>query len=155
MGPWELVGLRGPTSKRRTPRFTNDSLGIQPGQIVADIGAGSGYFTRRLSAKVEREGRVMAVDIQPEMLAILRRSLTAAGISNVTKILGKKLLQISLPFSRSSAHGRCVMNFPSSGDDIGNYSALKPGGQVVWVEYRLEDPTVPIKLLHKMSRQQF
>ena len=138
------------------PDLLIDSLGIQPGQIVADIGAGSGYFTRRLSAKVGQEGRVMAVDIQPEMLAILRRSLTAAGISNVTMILGKETSPNLPPNSVDLVLMVDVYHEFSFPHEMMTqiHSALKPGGQVVWVEYRLEDPTVPIKLLHKMSRQQ-
>ena len=67
---------RSERQNEERPDLLIDSLGIQPGQVVADIGAGSGYFTRRLAAKVGQEGRVMAVDIQPEMLEILRRNLT-------------------------------------------------------------------------------
>lgn len=132
------------------------SLGIRPGQTVADIGAGSGYFTRRLAKQVGKGGKVMAVDIQPEMLRILKTNLEAEGIQNVEMILGQEqspnlpeasldlVLMVDVYHEFSYPHEMMT--------DIRR--ALKPGGQVVWVEYRLEDPRVPIKLLHKMSKAQ-
>ena len=146
--------LERPDVKTKNALIIIDSLGIQPGQVVADIGAGSGYFTRRLSAKVGQEGRVMAVDIQPEMLEILRRDLTPQEFQR-NHDPGRKLLQmppnsVDLVLMVDVYH---EFSFPHE-MMTQIHSALKPGGQVVWVEYRLEDPTVPIKLLHKMSRQQ-
>ena len=147
---------RSERQNEERPDLLIDSLGIQPGQVVADIGAGSGYFTRRLAAKVGQEGRVMAVDIQPEMLEILRRNLTQSGIHNVRMILGKETSPNLPPNSVDLVLMVDVYHeffFPHE-MMTQIHSALKPGGQVVWVEYRLEDPTAPIKLLHKMSRQQ-
>ena len=149
---------RSERQNEERPDLLIDSLGIQPGQVVADIGAGSGYFTRRLAAKVGQEGRVMAVDIQPEMLEILRRNLTQSGIHNVRMILGKETSPNLPPNSVDLVLMVDVYHEFSFPHEMMTqiHSALKPGGQVVWVEYRLEDPTVPIKLLHKMatSRQQ-
>jgi ubiquinone/menaquinone biosynthesis C-methylase UbiE len=138
------------------PQLLVDSLGLEPGDVVADIGSGSGYFTRRLAPKVGPSGRVLAVDIQPEMLALLKRNLQREGIRNVKMILGTELSpklpdasvdvvlmvdvyhEFSFPHEMMTAIRR----------------ALKPDGRVVWVEYRMEDPLVPIKRLHKMSRAQ-
>jgi ubiquinone/menaquinone biosynthesis C-methylase UbiE len=138
------------------PDLLIEALGIRPGDVVADIGAGSGYFTRRLSAETGNEGKVMAVDIQPEMLAILKRNLEQEGIRNVEMILGTEkspnlpeasvdlVLMVDVYHEFSYPHEMMTA--------IRN--ALKPNGKVVWVEYRLEDPQVPIKLLHKMSKKQ-
>lgn len=132
------------------------SLGIRPGQTVADIGAGSGYFTRRLAKQVGIKGKVMAVDIQPEMLEILKNNLEAEGIQNVEMILGQEqspnlpeasldmVLMVDVYHEFSYPHEMMTAI----------RKALKPNGKVVWVEYRLEDPRVPIKLLHKMSKAQ-
>src|SRR5258706_14487696 len=65
-----------------------ESLGIQPGQAVADIGAGTGYFSRRLSKLVGPKGQILAVDIQPEMLDLLTNAMAGAKITNVKPILG-------------------------------------------------------------------
>ena len=138
------------------PDLLIQSLGIRPGQTVADIGAGSGYFTRRMAREVGKEGKVLAVDIQPEMLEILQNNLKAEGIENVEMILGKEqspnlpeasldlVLMVDVYHEFSFPHEMMTAI----------RKALKPNGQVVWVEYRLEDPRVPIKLLHKMSKDQ-
>ena len=138
------------------PDLLIEALGIKPGQVVADIGAGSGYFTRRLAAKAGENGKVLAVDIQPEMLSILKRNLAQEGIKNVEMILGTEkapnlpeasvdlVLMVDVYHEFSYPHEMMTAI----------RKALKPGGQVVWVEYRLEDPNVPIKLLHKMSKKQ-
>ena len=65
-----------------------DQLGLKPGMVVADIGSGSGYISRRLARRVGAQGEVMAVDIQPEMLDLLTNKLTALGITNVVPVLG-------------------------------------------------------------------
>ena len=138
------------------PDLLIESLGIRPGQTVADIGAGSGYFTRRLAKQVGKDGKVMAVDIQPEMLTILKNNLEDEGIKNVEMIQGQEqtpnlpeasldmVLMVDVYHEFSYPHEMMTAI----------RKALKPNGQVVWVEYRLEDPRVPIKLLHKMSKAQ-
>lgn len=138
------------------PDLLIESLGIRPGQTVADIGAGSGYFTRRMSKKVGEDGKVLAVDIQPEMLTILKNNLESEGIRNVEMILGQEqspnlpeasvdmVLMVDVYHEFSYPHEMMTAI----------RKALKPDGQIVWVEYRLEDPSVPIKLLHKMSKAQ-
>ncbi|MGA0406919.1 MAG: class I SAM-dependent methyltransferase [Limisphaerales bacterium] len=159
----QVMGHLGASWLERTERASEErpdmlveSLGIKPGQVVADIGAGSGYFTRRLSAKVGKEGKVMAVDIQREMLDILRRNLSSMGITNVNMILGSETSPNLPPASVDLVLMVDVYHeFSFPHEMMTNLrEALKPDGQVVWVEYRLEDPSVPIKRLHKMSRQQ-
>ncbi len=132
------------------------SLGLKRGMNVADIGAGSGYFTRRIAPEIGPEGKVYAVDIQQEMLDIMQQKLRRYGIRNVVPVLGKiddpKLkentidLVIMVDVYHEFSHPHEMMQ--------GIIRALKPDGLVVWVEYRKEDPLVPIKELHKMSRGQ-
>lgn len=131
-------------------------LGITPGMTVADIGAGSGYFTRRLSPMVGETGRVVATDIQPEMLAILEQGLAAEGITNVESVLGRVddcglppesvdlilLVDVYHEFDHPWEMARSMRR------------ALRPGGRVALVEYRANDPAVPIKPLHTMTAAQ-
>ncbi len=142
--------------EERTDLLLN-SLPISEGDVVADIGAGSGYFAWRIAQRVGRKGKVLAVDIQPEMLEILRKNMETQGVVHqVEPILGS----ITDP------------RLPPSGVDLAlmvdvyhEFShpyemteklveGLKPGGWLVLVEYRAEDPAVPIKRLHKMTENQ-
>ena len=123
--------------------------------VVADIGAGTGYFTFPVAQRVP-QGKVFAVDIQPEMLARIARRKTLEKVVNVETVLGKqddpKLPnnEIDLAFIVDAYH---EFSFPREmGERL--KESLKPGGQLVLVEYRAEDPRVPIKRLHKMSEVQ-
>ena len=123
--------------------------------VVADIGAGTGYFTFPVAARVP-EGKVFSVDIQPEMLAIIEQRKTLETVVNVETVLGEaddpKLPdnEIDLAFIVDAYH---EFSFPREmGERL--KASLKPGGQLVLVEYRAEDPRVPIKRLHKMSEMQ-
>jgi SAM-dependent methyltransferase len=133
-----------------------EQLMLKPGEIVADIGAGTGYFSRRLARKVGAAGKVLAVDIQPEMLALLTNRMTALGISNVVPILGSatdpKLPaeSVDLVLMVDMYH---EFDFPAEIMEA-LCRSVKPGCRVVFVEYRGEDPAVPIKLLHKMTEMQ-
>ena len=128
-------------------------LELRPGQTVADIGAGTGYFSIPMAKMVGPQGQVLAVDIQPEMLAIIETRVQKGGISNVTPVLGS-VTNTALPEAsvdlvllvdayHEFSHPWEVMQ--------SIYRALKPEGRVVLVEYRGEDPAVPIKPLHKMT----
>ena len=123
--------------------------------VVADIGAGTGYFTFPIAQRVPR-GKVFSVDIQPEMLARIMRRKALENVVNVETVLGEaddpKLPdnQIDLAFIVDAYH---EFSFPREmGERLKR--SLKPGGQLVLVEYRAEDPRVPIKGLHKMSEVQ-
>ena len=123
--------------------------------VVADIGAGTGFFTFPIAQRVPK-GKVFAVDIQPEMLARIARRKTLEKVVNVETVLGKqddpKLPnnEIDLAFIVDAYH---EFSFPREmGERLKR--SLKPGGKLVLVEYRAEDPRVPIKRLHKMSEVQ-
>jgi ubiquinone/menaquinone biosynthesis C-methylase UbiE len=137
------------------PALLIDNLGLEPDHVVADIGAGTGYFTFRLAPRVP-EGRVLAVDIQPEMLAILDRRERELGLTNVEPILG----QIDDPKLPAGAVDLVLMvdayhEFSHPAEMMtGIVNGLKPGGRVALIEYRAEDPAVRIKPLHKMTERQ-
>jgi ubiquinone/menaquinone biosynthesis C-methylase UbiE len=124
--------------------------------VVADLGAGSGYFTFRLAAKVGGTGKVLAVDIQDGMLNALRQRAAALGVTNVEEVKGSEFdpklpaggvdVVLMVDVYHELAYPYEVMTRVRE--------ALKPGGRVVFVEYRKEDPRVPIKEVHKMSIEQ-
>ena len=123
--------------------------------MVADIGAGAGFFTFPIAQRVPK-GKVFAVDIQPEMLARIARRKTLEKVVNVETVLGEQYdpklpkNQIDLAFIVDAYH---EFSFPREmGERL--KESLRPGGQLVLVEYRAEDPRVPIKRLHKMSEVQ-
>lgn len=142
-------------AKKERPDLLVDSMKLAPTDVVADIGAGTGYFTVRLAPKVP-QGRVFAVDIQPEMLAIMRGKINDREVNNVTLIQGTVTDPNLPPDSIDAAlmvdayhefsHPREMMT--------ALVEALTPGGRVFLVEYRKEDPSIPIKPLHKMSEAQ-
>ncbi|MEY5009376.1 MAG: hypothetical protein RLZZ253_515 [Verrucomicrobiota bacterium] len=134
-----------------------DALDLKPGMHVADIGAGSGFFTWRMARKVVPEGRVYAVDIQQEMLDLLMKNMAKRRVdSAVTPILGT----VTNPKLPAQSCDLMLLvdvyhEFDHPYEMIASLvPALRPGGRLVLVEYRLEDPNVPIKLVHKMSEQQ-
>ena len=131
------------------------SMELAPDAVVADIGAGSGYFTFRI-APLLPQGRVLAVDIQPEMLELIEGRRRESGVGNVETILGGEM-DPALPAGAVDAalmvDAYHEFSFPRE-MMTALFAALKPGGRVYLVEYRAEDPTVPIKPLHKMSERQ-
>ena len=123
--------------------------------VVADIGAGTGFFAFPIAQRVPK-GKVFAVDIQPEMLARIARRKVLEKVVNVETVLGEQddpklpKNQIDLAFIVDAYH---EFSFPREmGERL--KESLRPGGQLVLVEYRAEDPRVPIKRLHKMSEVQ-
>jgi FkbM family methyltransferase len=132
------------------------SLALEAGDVVADIGAGTGYFSLPMARQVGEEGRVLAVDIQPEMLAIIERRMLSEDVFNIEMILatesdprlpaGEVDLVLMVDAYHEFSHPREVM------ENV--VRSLSERGRVVLVEYRGEDPTVPIKPLHKMTLKQ-
>lgn len=137
------------------PSALLNALGLKPTDVVADIGAGTGYFSLRLSSFVP-QGRVIAVDIQPEMLDMLNFFKEASGAENVQTILGQPddpnlpEGEVDLALLVDAYH---EFEYPYEMMEA-IVKALKPGGRVVMVEYRGEDWLLPIKPLHKMTQKQ-
>ena len=130
-----------------------DALGTLADLTVADLGAGSGYFTARLASRVGAKGRVFATDLQPEMLKILAARLARDNVKNVTLVQGA----VDHPMLPSASIDLVLMvdvyhEFSEPQKMLrGIRDALKPGGRLVLLEYRKEDPGVPIRFEHKMS----
>ncbi|HEX5229805.1 MAG TPA: class I SAM-dependent methyltransferase [Bryobacteraceae bacterium] len=138
------------------PEGALDALKIRPGMVVADVGAGTGYMSLRLARRVGPSGKVYANDIQPEMLRRLRENATKAGLTNIETVQGEEA-DPRLPSARMDlvllvdvyhefSHPREMI------DKI--RESLKPDGRLVLLEYRKEDPNVPIREEHKMSAAQ-
>ncbi|HKX32158.1 MAG TPA: class I SAM-dependent methyltransferase [Blastocatellia bacterium] len=137
------------------PRQVVEKMNLRPTDVVADIGAGTGYFTFRMSPVVS-QGRVYAVDIQPEMLAIIEERKKKLQAANVATILGEetdtKLPEggVDVVFLVDAYH-----EFSHPREMMASIvKSLKPGGRVIQLEYRGEDPRVPIKKVHKMTVNQ-
>ncbi len=137
------------------PEQVVEAMDLQPDSVVADIGAGTGYFSFRIAPRIPR-GKVLAVDIQPEMLEAIEKKKVATGIANVETVLGSiedpKLAPESIDLAllvdayHEFSHPHEMMS--------ALVRALRPGGRIVLVEYRGEDPSVPILPLHKMTEAQ-
>ncbi|SOD93590.1 class I SAM-dependent methyltransferase [Spirosoma fluviale] len=128
------------------------ALSLKPTDVVADIGAGTGFFTFLMAPKVAK-GNVLAVDIQPEMIEYLNEGKAKRKITNVQPVLGTE----SDPKLAANSIDIAILidayhEFSYPREMMGHIAAaLKPGGRIVLVEYRAEDPNVPIKELHKLS----
>jgi SAM-dependent methyltransferase len=130
-----------------------DALDLAPGATVADIGAGSGYMTVRMARRVGPTGRVYAEDIQPQMIDLLKRRLARDKIANVMPVLGT----IDDPKLPAGAIDLALLVdvYHEFSDPVkmlaGLRAALKSGGRLVLLEYRKEDPAIPIRIEHKMT----
>lgn len=137
------------------PQLVVDLLELQPTDTVADIGAGTGYMTVRLANKVP-DGKVYAVDVQPEMLDLLDQRLSEQAIASVEPVLGT----IANPNLSPESIDLALMvdayhEFEYPYEMMTHLTdALRPGGRIVLAEYRAENPLVLIKRLHKMSEKQ-
>lgn len=133
-----------------------EALELKPGQVVADVGAGSGVISLMMAPQVLPEGRVIAVDIQQEMLDLLGEKLTRLNVSNIDLVRGTAKSPGLEPNSVDVALLVDVYHeFEFPYEMISSLaSAIRQGGRVVLVEYRREDPQVPIKLIHKMTQKQ-
>lgn len=131
-------------------------LRLAPGMAVADIGAGTGYHARSIAPLVGDAGRIYAVDVQPQMVARLQALARQPGMSRVVAVQGKAEDPGLAPASIDVALMVDVYHELEYPHEMLRQlvSALKPGGRLVFVEYRAEDPDVPIKPLHKMSEAQ-
>jgi ubiquinone/menaquinone biosynthesis C-methylase UbiE len=135
------------------PDAALDAIGIAKGSTVADVGAGAGYLTWRLAERVGPTGKVYGNDIQPQMLDLLRRNMQQRKLANVETVLGTVddpklphagvdlvlLVDVYHEFSEPQAMLRHIRD------------SLRPDGRLVLLEYRGEDPKVPIRPEHKMT----
>jgi len=135
------------------PEKALDALNLKPGMVVADIGAGVGYMSLRMARRVGPSGKVYANDLQPPMLDLLRQNAAKAGIGNIVTVVGDVadpklpantmdlvlLVDVYHEFSQPQLMLRKIRE------------TLKPDGRLVLLEYRAEDPNVPIIAEHKMT----
>jgi SAM-dependent methyltransferase len=155
-----VMGFRGADWLERPERESEenvegalDAIGLKPGMTVAEVGAGTGYVALRMAKRVGPSGKVYANDLQPEMLGLLRNNAAKAGITNVETVLGSETDpklpagQIDLIILVDVYH-----EFSEPQKMLqGIRRSLKPDGRLVQLEYRKDDPNVPILADHKMS----
>jgi SAM-dependent methyltransferase len=155
-----VMGFRGADWLERPERESEenvegalDAIELKPGMTVAEVGAGTGYVSLRMAKRVGPSGKVYANDLQPEMLGLLRNNAAKGGITNVETVLGSEtdpklpagqmdliiLVDVYHEFSQPQKMLQGIRR------------ALKPDGRLVQLEYRKEDPNVPILPDHKMS----
>jgi len=133
-----------------------DALDLKPGMVVADVGAGSGYYTVRMAREVGPTGKVFATDIQAGMIDIIKRRLSVERVENVVPVLGAPddprlpAAAIDLALMVDVYHELAAPQVFARR----LRESLKPDGRLVLIEYRKEDPRVPIQEVHKMSVDQ-
>lgn len=159
----QMMGFDGAAWLERTERQKEEradlliaELELKPGMAVADVGAGTGYYSRRMALEVGPKGQVYAIEVQPQMLRVLETTAKRPGYGNIVPVLGAdddvKLPEASIDLAvmvdvyHELAYPHEVL--------ASIVRALRPGGRMVFVEYRGEDFRVPIKPLHKMTEQQ-
>jgi len=147
---------RSEREREEAPQEALDEMAIRKGMVVADVGAGTGYFSVRLARRVGPSGKVYAVDVQPEMLALLKERIARMKLTNVETVLGTEvdpklavaqldavlLVDVYHEFSQPQRMLQAIR------------SSLKPDGRLLLLEYRKEDPAIPIRPDHKMSIQE-
>jgi ubiquinone/menaquinone biosynthesis C-methylase UbiE len=131
-------------------------LKVEPGAVICDMGCGNGYYSLKLAKLVGEKGRILGVDIQPEMLSLLKKRMDAEGVKNVEPILGTVIdpklpkggvdLILLVDVYHEFSHPEHMLKAMRE--------SLKPEGQIVLVEFRAEDRGVPILPLHKMTKKQ-
>jgi SAM-dependent methyltransferase len=144
---------RSERESEENPEGALDAIGIKPGMVVADVGAGTGYMSLKMAKRVGPGGKVYSEDVQPEMLRRLRQNAQEAKLNNIQTVLGGEadpklppnaldlilLVDVYHEFSQPQKMLRKMRE------------ALKPDGRLVLLEYRKEDPSIPIRPEHKMS----
>jgi precorrin-6B methylase 2 len=147
---------RGEREREERTDLLLAALALRPGMVVADIGAGTGYLSRRMAPAVMPGGKVWAVDVQPEMVNMLMAGAKRSGLTQIEARLGA-VDDVKLPASSVDlavmvdVYHELAYPFEVMSSLV---KALKPGGRLVFVEYKAEDPLVPIKPLHKMTEAQ-
>lgn len=133
-----------------------DEIGIEPGMVIADIGAGVGYFTLKMAERTGETGKVYGVDIQPGMLEMLEERAAEAGLTNIETVLSDQG-DPKLPANSLDLIFLCDVyhefRYPQEMARA-MHQALKPDGRLVLLEYRGEDPDIPIYPEHKMTVEQ-
>jgi len=148
--------IRGDRESEEDPDRLLSHLDLKPGLLVCDMGCGNGFYSLKIAKAIGPEGRVLAVDIQPEMLQLLSRRSIEANVENIDMILGTttdpKLPdnKVDLVLMVDVYH---EFSDPKSMLEKIRKS-LKPTGKIALVEFREEDASVPIRPEHKMSKRQ-
>lgn len=144
---------RGSREREERPDLLLAALALMPGMAVADVGAGTGYYSWQIAGRIGQEGQVYAVDVQPQMLDLLKENMRMRGVRNVQPVLGTATDPGLAPASIDLALMVDVYHELDQPREVLDslLRALRPGGRLVLVEYRAEDDSVPIKRLHKMS----
>ncbi|MFN5376101.1 MAG: class I SAM-dependent methyltransferase [Chitinophagaceae bacterium] len=156
MSHWGIDWLERPERQfEENSTLLLKNLNLKSGMQIADIGAGSGYYSSLISKRIGN-GKVYAVDVEPQMILFLNERIKEEKLSNVTTVLGSET-SVALP---SSSMDLILLvdvyhefSFPYE-MGLSMYNALKPNGRLVLVEFRSEDESVPIKTIHKMSEAQ-
>lgn len=148
--------IRQNREEEERPSEVLKQLGLKPGMVVCDMGCGNGFYSLQMAKAVAPEGKVLAVDIQPEMLHLLDLRAQAQEVENIEPILGG-LIDPKLPSGTVDLLLMVDVYHEFSHPEqmlAGIRNSLKEDGLVALLEYREEDRTVPIKPLHKMSKKQ-
>ena len=157
MGPGGIIWLeRSERETEEKPQLVIDALEIKPGQTIADLGAGSGYYSFRIAPLVGPTGRVLAIDIEPKMLEVIAERAGREHVTNIATVRSSERDPNLAPHSVDLLFMVDVYHELEYPYEVMSRvrEALKPGGRVALVEYRAEDPAVQIKPVHKMSEAQ-